>query len=169
MVMRFVFVNMPMFAPYAMQHYAMQRTPLIHEEYNCFWRLSSVYGLLLSQYGAPHAIPGRSRTTTLVLDPMILGVLRVLGCEGLVAGLKAVLPHVLAWGMRTPPREWGRVLCFVHAPNFTHYAMQQTPIVRAEYSDVRRLSSVHGLSQWLCGQHLDSLHGSLLLGALCIR
>ena len=36
MVMRLVFVNMPMFA-----RYAMQRTPLIHEEYNGLWRLSS--------------------------------------------------------------------------------------------------------------------------------
>ena len=123
MVMRLVFVNMPMFA-----RYAMQRTPLIHEEYNGLWRLSSVYGLSLSQYGAPHAIPGRSWTTTIVHESMMFGALRVLGCDGLVPGLKAVLVHVPAWGMRTPPRECGRVLCFVHAPNFTHYAMQQTPI-----------------------------------------
>ena len=164
MVMRLVFVNMPMFA-----RYAMQRTPLIHDEYNGLWRLSSVYGLSLSQYGAPHAIPGRSWTTTIVHESMMFGALRVLGCDGLVPGLKAVLVHVPSWGMRTPPRERGRVLCFVHAPNFTHYAMQQTPIVHAEYSDFRRLSSVHGLSQRLCGQHLDSLHGSLLLGALCAR
>ena len=99
---------------------------------------------------------------------MIFGALRVLGGDGLVPGLKAVLVHVPAWGMRTPPREWGRVLCFVHAPNFTHFAMQQTPIVHAEYGDFRRRSSVHGLSQWFCGQHLDSLHRSLLLGALCV-
>ena len=53
--MRFLFVNRPMFA-----RYAMQRTPLIHEEYNGLWRLGFVNGLSLYQYGAPHAIPGLS-------------------------------------------------------------------------------------------------------------
>ena len=75
------FVIMPMFA-----RYAMQRTPLItiHEEYSGLWRLSSVYGLSLSQYGAPHAIPGRSWTTTIVHESLLVRALRVHGCDGLV-------------------------------------------------------------------------------------
>ena len=78
-VMCIVFVIMPMYA-----RYAMQRTPLILEEYSGLWHLSSVYGLSLSQYGAPHAIPGHSWATTVVHESLLVGALLVHGWDGLV-------------------------------------------------------------------------------------
>ena len=74
MVVCFVFVIVPMFT-----HYAMQRTPLIHEEYSDFWCLGSVHGLSLSPYCASHAMPWRSWTSRLVHGSLLLSALRIHG------------------------------------------------------------------------------------------